>query len=72
MDRELATTGAELERLQNQVLAVQATMNDALAAANHRYEQRVVECVFLSCVLSRKWRERETDYSHETQTHGSL
>ncbi|GAA5987764.1 hypothetical protein JCM10908_007203 [Rhodotorula pacifica] len=43
MDRELATTGAELERLQNQVLAVQATMNDALAAANHRYEQRVVE-----------------------------
>lgn len=43
MDRELATTGAELERLQNQVLAVQATMNGALAAANHRYEQRVVE-----------------------------
>jgi kinetochore protein NDC80 len=53
MDRELATTGAELERLQNQVLAVQATMNDALAAANHRYEQRVVECAFLSNSLRR-------------------
>lgn len=45
IDREVATSSAELERLQNQVSAISASMEYALAAANHRYEQRVVECV---------------------------
>lgn len=45
IDRETATSNAELDRLQNQVNAISATMEHALAVANHRYEQRVVECV---------------------------
>ncbi|GAA5896325.1 hypothetical protein JCM6882_000984 [Rhodosporidiobolus microsporus] len=43
MDREAATTDAELARLQNQVTAISSTMEQALSAAEHRYEQRVVE-----------------------------
>ncbi|GAA5826525.1 hypothetical protein JCM11251_002411 [Rhodosporidiobolus azoricus] len=43
MDREAATTEAELSRLQNQVTAISSTMEQALSAADHRYEQRVVE-----------------------------
>ncbi|TNY20699.1 HEC/Ndc80p family-domain-containing protein [Rhodotorula diobovata] len=43
IDRETATSNAELDRLQNQVNAISATMEHALAVANHRYEQRVVE-----------------------------
>lgn len=54
IDRETATSTAELDRLQTQVAAISATMEHALAVANHRYEQRVVECVplpFLSFSL---------------------
>ncbi|GAA6048435.1 hypothetical protein JCM3770_003756 [Rhodotorula araucariae] len=43
IDRETATSNAELERLQTQVNAISSTMEHALAVANHRYEQRVVE-----------------------------
>ncbi|GJN91123.1 hypothetical protein Rhopal_004141-T1 [Rhodotorula paludigena] len=48
IDREVATSSAELERLQNQVSAISASMEYALAAANHRYEQRVVERMAVS------------------------
>jgi hypothetical protein len=47
IDREAATSDAELLRLQTQVTAISSTMEQALSAAEHRYEQRVVECVFL-------------------------
>ncbi|GAA6032671.1 hypothetical protein JCM8097_004872 [Rhodosporidiobolus ruineniae] len=43
IDREAATSDAELARLQNQVTAISSTMEQALSAAEHRYEQRVVE-----------------------------
>ncbi|KPV77620.1 uncharacterized protein RHOBADRAFT_41615 [Rhodotorula graminis WP1] len=48
IDRETATSTAELDRLQTQVAAISATMEHALAVANHRYEQRVVERMAVS------------------------
>ncbi|GAA6003004.1 hypothetical protein JCM10207_001938 [Rhodosporidiobolus poonsookiae] len=40
IDREAQTTDAELQRLQNQVSSISSTIGAALAAAEHRYEER--------------------------------
>ncbi|GAA5854063.1 hypothetical protein JCM8547_008211 [Rhodosporidiobolus lusitaniae] len=45
IDREAATSDAELVRLQTQVNAISSTMGEALSAAEHRYQQRVAERV---------------------------
>lgn len=43
--REVETSEAELRRLEAQVASISATVDRALVEANHRYEQRNVECV---------------------------
>lgn len=51
--REVETSEAELRRLEAQVASISATVDRALVEANHRYEQRNVECVLVYCVRIR-------------------